>query len=71
MKLGCRPTRTCGRRSRKPSTRASGSCFLASEEGAQSDWVNKEISHWLATKAVDHILPVVTDGTWDWDPDHQ
>ena len=43
--------------------------LLASEDGAQSEWVNKEISHWLATKAVERILPVVTDGTWDWDPD--
>ncbi len=42
--------------------------LLASEEAAQSEWVNKEITHWLATKPADHILPVVTDGTWDWDP---
>jgi WD40 repeat protein len=40
--------------------------LFASPEAARSEWVNKEISHWLATKAVDHILPVVTDGTWDW-----
>ncbi len=43
--------------------------LLASEDGAQSEWVNKEISHWLATKSVDQILPVVTDGTWEWDAD--
>ncbi len=42
--------------------------LLASEEAAASQWVNKEIFHWLDTKAVEHILPVVTDGTWDWDP---
>ena len=42
--------------------------LLASEEAAKSQWVNREISHWLATKAVDHLLPVVTDGTWEWDP---
>ena len=42
--------------------------LLASEEAARSQWVNKEISHWLATKPVDHLLPVVTDGTWEWDP---
>jgi len=41
--------------------------LFASPEAARSEWVNKEISHWLATKAVDHLLPVVTDGTWDWD----
>src|ERR1700722_16593642 len=43
--------------------------LLASQEGAQPEWINREISRWLATKTVDHILPVVTDGTWDWDPD--
>jgi WD40 repeat protein len=42
--------------------------LLASPEAAASEWVNKEIAHWLATKSVDHMLPVVTDGTWDWDP---
>ena len=42
--------------------------LLASEEAARSEWVNKEISHWLTTKAVDRILPVVTGGTWEWDP---
>lgn len=42
--------------------------LLASPEGAASEWVNKEIAHWLATKSVDHILPVVTNGTWEWDP---
>jgi WD40 repeat protein len=41
--------------------------LFASPEAARSEWVNKEISHWLATKAVEHILPVVTDGTWEWD----
>ena len=42
--------------------------LLASPEAAESEWVNKEIAHWLATKSVDHMLPVVTDGTWEWDP---
>ena len=42
--------------------------LLASAEAAQSEWVNKEISHWLATKSVDRLLPVVTDGSWEWDP---
>jgi MTH538 TIR-like domain (DUF1863) len=36
--------------------------LLASEEGALSEWVNKEISHRITTKSVNHILPVVTDG---------
>ena len=41
--------------------------LLASPEAAQSEWVNKEIAHWLTTKSIDHMLPVVTDGSWDWD----
>ena len=41
--------------------------LLASAEAAESEWVNKEISHRLATKSVDHLLPVVTDGSWEWD----
>jgi hypothetical protein len=43
--------------------------LLASPEAAQSIWVNREIEEWLATKSVDRILPVVTDGTWQWDPE--
>jgi WD40 repeat protein len=42
--------------------------LLASVEAAQSEWVNKEITHWLATKSVERMLPVVTDGVWEWDP---
>jgi hypothetical protein len=42
--------------------------LLASPDAATSEWVNKEIAHWLATKSVDRMLPVVTDGTWEWDP---
>jgi flagellar biosynthesis GTPase FlhF len=42
--------------------------LLASPEAAQSVWVNREIEHWLATKSPDRILPVLTDGEWNWDP---
>ncbi|MBB2946664.1 WD40 repeat protein [Actinoplanes lutulentus] len=42
--------------------------LLASPEAANSQWVNREIEHWLATKSPDRILPVVTDGEWCWDP---
>ncbi|GAA3344950.1 hypothetical protein GCM10020358_50180 [Amorphoplanes nipponensis] len=42
--------------------------LLASPEAARSPWVNREIEHWVATKSPDHILPVVTDGEWRWDP---
>jgi WD40 repeat protein len=44
--------------------------LLASPEAARSQWVNREIEHWIATKSADRILPVVTDGEWIWDPDH-
>src|ERR1700761_1217620 len=42
--------------------------LLASPEAARSPWVNREIEHWIATKPADRILPVVTDGDWQWDP---
>lgn len=41
--------------------------LLASPEAARSPWVNREIEHWVATKSADRILPVVTDGEWQWD----
>ncbi|MDQ1654650.1 MAG: hypothetical protein QOI35_3850, partial [Cryptosporangiaceae bacterium] len=42
--------------------------LLASPEAARSQWVNREIEHWVTTKPVDRILLVVTDGEWSWDP---
>ncbi|MEV6488073.1 TIR domain-containing protein, partial [Actinoplanes sp. NPDC051633] len=42
--------------------------LMASPEAARSPWVNREIEHWVATKPADRILPVVTDGEWQWDP---
>lgn len=41
--------------------------LLASPEAVASEWVNRELDHWLATKSADRILVVVTDGTWSWD----
>jgi WD40 repeat protein len=40
--------------------------LLASPEAVQSEWVNRELEYWLEHKSVDRILPVVTDGSWDW-----
>ena len=40
---------------------------LASPEAAQSHWVGEEISHWVSGRGADHLLVVVTDGTWVWD----
>jgi hypothetical protein len=38
--------------------------LLASPDAAGSEWVGKELEHWLATKSVDRVLPAVTGGTW-------
>jgi WD40 repeat protein len=40
--------------------------LLASPDAARSEWVNRELEYWLKNKSVDRILPVVTDGTWEW-----
>src|SRR5215467_11695034 len=44
--------------------------LLASPDAASSDWVNRELTYWLAHKPADRILLVVTDGTWKWDGTH-
>ncbi|HZB70689.1 MAG TPA: TIR domain-containing protein [Acidimicrobiales bacterium] len=41
--------------------------LLSSPDAARSEWVGKEIAHWVEHKGPDRILPVVTDGTWAWD----
>lgn len=41
--------------------------LLTSPLAAQSEWVNREIEHWKAHRPVDRILPVLTDGHWQWD----
>jgi WD40 repeat protein len=43
--------------------------LLASPESATSPWVDKEVAHWLEHKPVGRILPALTAGEWDWDPD--
>jgi WD40 repeat protein len=40
--------------------------LLASPEAVASEWVNRELEYWLANKSADRILPVVTDGAWEW-----
>ena len=42
--------------------------LLASPQAAASEWVQREVSQWLATKGAGRILPVVTGGEWRWDP---
>jgi WD40 repeat protein len=41
--------------------------LLASPDAVASEWVNRELDHWLAVKPLDRILIAVTDGTWLWD----
>ena len=41
--------------------------LLASPQAASSEWVNREIQHWTATKPAERILTIVTDGSWSWD----
>jgi WD40 repeat protein len=41
--------------------------LLASPEAATSEWVGRELDHWLASKSADHVLAVVTAGEWAWD----
>ena len=41
--------------------------LLASPESAASEWVDREIGHWLETKSAERILPAVTSGDWEWD----
>ena len=40
---------------------------LASHPAAESTWVNREIEHWLGTKPISTVLPVLTGGEWTWD----
>ena len=41
--------------------------LLCSPEAAGSPWVEREVEHWLATKPVERILPVLTEGEIAWD----
>jgi MTH538 TIR-like domain (DUF1863) len=41
--------------------------LLASPEAARSEWVGEEITHWVTSKGTDHLLVVVTEGSWVWD----
>jgi WD40 repeat protein len=43
--------------------------LLASPQAVASEWVGRELDHWLGTKSPDRILVVVTDGKLEWDPD--
>lgn len=41
--------------------------LLMSPQSAGSTWVNREIAHWLETKGIERLLPVLTEGGLEWD----
>lgn len=41
--------------------------LLLSPDATDSAWVNREIQYWVAHKDRERILPVVTDGEFEWD----
>ncbi len=43
--------------------------LLLSEDAAASEWVGREIGHWVANREVSRILPVVTSGDFGWEAD--
>jgi hypothetical protein len=40
--------------------------LLLSVDAARSEWVGKEIEHWVSNRDVSRILPVVTEGEFGW-----
>lgn len=45
--------------------------LLASPEAAASEWVNKEVEHWCASKSLARLIIVLTGGAIDWDDEVQ
>jgi WD40 repeat protein len=43
--------------------------LLASPEAARSEWVDRELRHWLGTHATDQLVVVLSAGSWLWDAD--
>src|SRR5271166_6208085 len=41
--------------------------LVASPESAGSRWVGEELTYWMSSKSADHLLVVISDGTWAWD----
>lgn len=44
--------------------------LLLSVEAASSEWVNREVEYWITHKDPSRIVPVVTDGEFEWDNGH-
>ncbi len=45
--------------------------LLASPVSAESEWVQREVSHWIEQRGTDNFLIVLTDGEIEWDPNVQ
>ncbi len=43
--------------------------LMASPNAARSQWVNREVAWWLATKSPQRLLVVLTEGEFAWDKD--
>jgi len=41
--------------------------LLASPESARSEWVNREVGHWLEHKGIERLIVAVTAGRCHWD----
>lgn len=41
--------------------------LLLSPEAAASEWVDREVAYWVREKPANHILPILTDGSFEWD----
>jgi hypothetical protein len=45
--------------------------LMTSPDAAKSNWVNREISWWLANKSPQRLLVVLTDGELIWDEESE
>lgn len=43
--------------------------LLASPESRKSPWVTEEITYWASNRDPNHLLVVITSGSWEWDTD--
>jgi WD40 repeat protein len=41
--------------------------LMMSPGAAQSEWVGREVEHWLTIRSERQILPILTAGEWAWD----
>lgn len=53
-----------------PMDRARFVIVLCSGHAVRSKWVNREIAYCIETKGTDQLVPVVLEGTWQWDAEN-